>query len=140
MALALSVGLLGQGERCSIDARFSTPTTTLSTYWNALRSDDDATAIDCLLEGPYDVPYPGALWFMPPTEWLELDAFRSLPVTAGRVLVTYEVRFLPVGASLEQRFTTSHELVRGHGEWRIARTIGEAGMPEWKPIPRAVDI
>jgi hypothetical protein len=132
--------LLGQGERCRVDPRFSTPSATLATYWSALRDGDSQTAGECVLDGAEDQPFPGMLWFMPPTREVRLGEFRSLPVTAGRLYVTYEVRFRPVGALEEQRFQTGHELVRLHGGWRIARGLGTASLPQWKSIPRAVDI
>ena len=37
-------------------------------------------------------------------------------------------------------FRTADEMVRMRGEWRIARPLGEASMPDWQPIPRSVDI
>ena len=135
-----ALALLGQGERCVVDPRFSTPSATLATYWSALRDGDSRTAGECVLEGAEAQPFPGMLWFMPPTREVRLDGFRSLPVTAGRLFVTYQVRFRPVGALEEQSFDTGHELVRTHGEWRIARGLGPASMPQWRFIPRTVDI
>jgi hypothetical protein len=132
--------LLGQGERCLVDARFSSPSATLATYWSALRDGDAGTAGECVLEGTEGQPFPGMLWFMPPTREVRLQAFRSLPVTAGRLYVSYEVRFRPLGAIEEQSFQTGHELVRLHGGWRIARGLGTASLPQWRSIPRAVDI
>jgi hypothetical protein len=132
--------LLGQGERCRVDARFATPSATLATYWSALRDGDAATMGECVVRGAQDQPFPGMLWFMPPTRTVRLDEFRSLPVSAGRLFVSYRVRFRPLGALEEQCFPTAHELVRVHGCWRIARGLGQASLPEWKPIPRAVDI
>jgi len=132
--------LLGQGERCQVDARFSSPSATLATYWSALRDGDAATAGECVLEGTEGQPFPGMLWFMPPTREVRLEDFRSLPVTAGRLYVSYEVRFRPLGAIEEQSFQTGHELVRLHGGWRIARGLGTASLPQWRSIPRAVDI
>jgi hypothetical protein len=132
--------LLGLGERCRVDARFTSPSSTLNAYWEALRTGNEAGLADCLLDGLHDQPFPGMLWFLPPTRSLHLDEFRSLPIQGGRVMVTYEVRYLAEGAGREQSFRMSHELVRTRGEWRIARPLGEAGMPEWKPVPRAVDI
>ena len=61
-------------------------------------------------------------------------------VESGRVMASYELRFVPLGGGGEQVFRTAAELVRVRGEWRIARPIGEVSMPEWKPIPRTVDI
>ena len=135
-----ALALLGQGERCVVDPRFSTPSATLATYWSALRDGDSRTAGECVLEGAEAQPFPGMLWFMPPTREVRLDGFRSLPVTAGRLFVTYQVRFRPVGALEEQSFDTGHELVRTHGEWRIARGLGPASLPQWRSIPRTVDI
>jgi hypothetical protein len=134
------MALLGQGELCRVDPRFSTPSATLATYWSALRDGDSQTAGECVLDGAEDQPFPGMLWFMPPTREVRLEEFRSLPVAAGRLYVTYDVRFRPVGALEEQRFQTGHELVRLHGGWRIARGLGTASLPQWKSIPRAVDI
>jgi hypothetical protein len=136
----LLAGLLGQGERFQVDRRFLTPSSTLTTYWDALRRGDADTVWRCLTEVRHDAPFPGMLWFLPETDSFRLDGFQSLPVTAGRVMVSYEVRFRPVGQSVEQSFLTGNELVRMRGEWRIARAIGEAAMPEWRPIPRPVDI
>ena len=132
--------LLGQGERCLVDARFSSPSATLATYWSALRDGDAATAGECVLEGTEGQPFPGMLWFMPPTREVRLEGFRSLPITAGRLYVSYEVRFRPLGAIEEQSFQTGHELVRLHGDWRIARGLGTASLPQWRSIPRTVDI
>ncbi|MBI5711498.1 MAG: hypothetical protein HZC42_14530 [Candidatus Eisenbacteria bacterium] len=140
LVLVGAVSLLGQGERCIVDRRFASPSATLATYWEALRASDEETVAECVLGGPEGQPFAGMLWFMPPTRELHLAAFRSLPVTGGRVMVTYEVRFHPLGVLEEQRFEAGNELVRRRGEWRIARTLGNASMPEWRPIPRAVDI
>jgi hypothetical protein len=139
LALVL-VTLVGQGERFEVDRRFATPSATLITYWDALDRGDAETVWRCLTEVGRDAPFPGMLWFLPETESLRLEAFRSLPVSAGRVMVSYEVRFQPAGQTVEQSFATGNELVRVRGEWRIARAIGEASMPEWRPFPRPVDI
>ena len=132
--------LLGQGERCLVDTRFSTPSATLATYWSALRDGDAVTASECVIEGTEGQPFPGMLWFMPPTREVRLEQFHSLPVTSGRLYVSYEVRFRPLGAIEEQSFQTGHELVRLRGGWRIARGLGTASLPQWRSIPRAVDI
>jgi hypothetical protein len=132
--------LLGQGERCLVDARFRTPSSTLATYWSALRDGDAVTAGECMVEGTEGQPFPGMLWFMPPTREVRLEGFRSLPVAAGRLYVSYQVRFRPLGSIEEQCFQTGHELVRLHGGWRIARGLGTASLPQWHSIPRAVDI
>ena len=131
--------LLGLGERCRVNERLTSPSRTLTTYWEALRNGDDATAAECLCNGPQDLPMPGQLWFLPPTSRFELAEFRSLPVASGRVMVTYEVRYLPTGTSTVLSFHTGNELVRERGEWRIARRLGEASMPDWSPVRRAVD-
>ncbi len=138
--IAGALSLLGQGERYRVDPRFVSPSSTIANYWAALRRDDEQAASECLVAGNPEVPEPGTLWFLPPTTDLTLTAFHSLPITAGRVLVRYEVRYRPVGVRIEQRFVTGSELVRERGEWRIVRALGEASMPEWKPIPRTVDI
>jgi hypothetical protein len=138
VALA-AFALLGPGERCRVDARFASPSATLATYWSALRDGDSQTMAECMLDDSEDQPFPGMLWFMPPTREVRLEEFRSLPVSAGRIMVTYQVRFRPLGALEEQSFQTGHELVRDHGMWRITRGLGPASLPAWRPIPRAVD-
>ena len=141
VALLLAAwSLLGQGEPCQVDPRFASPSATLATYWSALRDGDPDAASECVLDGAGGQPFPGMLWFMPPTREVRLGEFRSLPVSAGRLYVTYEVRFRPLGAQQEQRFETGHELVRLKDGWHIARGLGVASLPEWQPIPRAVDI
>jgi hypothetical protein len=131
--------MLGLGERCRVDQRLTSPSRTLQTYWGALRTGDEGTAAECMVDGPQDLPMPGQLWFLPPTREFELTAFRSLPVASGRVMVTYEVRYLPTGTSQELSFRTGNELVRERGEWRITRRLGEASMPDWQPVHRSVD-
>jgi len=135
-----SLTLLGQGERAIVDPRFISPSATLTTYWSSLRAGDAFSAWECLVEGRHDLPRPGMLWFLPPTDELTLAEFRSLPVTGGRILVSYEVRYRPAGVAEVRSFRTADEMVRMRGEWRIARPIGEASMPEWQPMPRTVDI
>lgn len=137
-AVLVTLMLLGTGEPWRADPRFRTPSATLETYWQALRHDDEFTAEECLLEPSRDLPMPGSLWFLPPTTALRLANLRSLPVESGRVMVTYEVRFVPLGGG-EQVFKTAAELIRDRGEWRIGRPIGEVSLPEWKPIRRTVD-
>lgn len=139
VALASS-SLLGQGERSRVDPRFMSPSTTLSTYWEALRSGNAETVWECSAEDREDLPLPGMLWFLPPTESLRLDGFRSLPITGGRVMVSYDVRYLPAGVDAERSFRTSDELVRERGEWRIARPLSQASTPDWMPARRPVDI
>jgi hypothetical protein len=139
LAALLAFGLLGQGERCEVDSRFSSPSRALQTYWNALRAGDEFTVAECFAAGRHELPFAGQLWFLPATQTFELGEFRSLPVESGRMLVTYDVRFLPEGSSVELSFRTGSELVRTRGEWRIARPIGDASMPEWKSIPRTFD-
>ena len=139
VALA-SLSLLGQGERTRVDPRFVSPSATLRTYWEALRAGDAAGAWDCLVEGRHDLPRPGMLWFLPPTDELTLDGFHSLAVTRGRVLVSYVIRYRTAGTFDVRSFRSADELVRMRGEWRIARPIGEASMPDWQPAPRPVDI
>ena len=140
-AIALfALSLLGQGERYRIDSRLTSPQRTIANFWLALRRDDDVGASQCMVEGQHNLPFPGMLWFLPPTKEFKLSNFKTMPIEGGRVLVTYVVRYIPVGLESEQAFVTSFEMVRTRGEWRIVRPVGEASMPEWKPIPRAVDI
>lgn len=131
--------LLGLGERCRVNPHLVSPSATLHRYWEALRSGDEGGVAECLVQGTRDLPFPGMLWFLPPTRELWLDEFRSLPVQSGRVLATYQVHFVPYGSSEVESFRTGSELVRTRGEWRIARPLGEASMPEWRPIRRTVD-
>lgn len=138
--LLLALSLLGQGERYRIDPRFRTPSATLQTYWEALREGDAFEAWECFVEGRHELPEPGMLWFLPPTEDLWLTDYRSLPVSAGRVMVTYDVHYRRAAGGDEHLFRSGSELVRIRGEWRIAQPIGEANMPEWKPVPSPVDI
>jgi hypothetical protein len=132
--------LLGQGENCRVDPRFISPSATLSTYWTALRDNDIGTVYDCFTEGRHDMPFDGMLWFLPQRADLRLDEFRSLPVTSGRMMVSYQVYYRAPGAPREETFQTGNELVRTRGEWRIARPLGEASMPEWHAVERPVDI
>jgi hypothetical protein len=139
VVLAAACTLLGQGERSAVDRRFRTPSRTLATYWEALREGDADGAWDCFAEGRRDVPMPGSVWFLPETDEVWLTGYRSLPVTAGRVMVSYEVHYRDGRSGDERMFRFGNELVREHGEWHIAKPIGEASMPEWKPKERPVD-
>lgn len=133
------VTLLGQGEQCRVDRRFVSPSATLVTFWEGMRAGDAESVWECFVEGRNDLPLPGMLWFLPPTERLSLAEFRSLPISAGRVLVRYEVRYVPRGLDQERSFTTGDELVRLRGQWRIARPIGNVSVPMGDPPPRTVD-
>lgn len=135
----LAWSLLGTGERCGVDLRLVSPSSTLATYWESLRAGDEDSAAECLIDGFRALPQAGELWFLPPTSRMELFGFRSLPVSNGRVMVTYEVRYIPEGTGEMLSFRTGNELVRERGEWRILRALGEASLPEWKPVRRAVD-
>jgi len=141
VALAVSCGgLLGQGERCHVDPRFGTPSATLTTYWEALWSDDEMVAAACFAEPDDAVPVPGSLWFLPPSRALILSDVRLLPVDTGRLVVSYEVRFRPVGSLDEHGFEMASELLRTSGGWRIVRATVGTDLPEWRPIPHRVDI
>jgi len=140
LVVLAALSLIGQGERFHVDPRLASPSATIATYWQALRSDDAGAAGDCLVDPRDEVPFPGMLWFLPPTREMRLDHFRLVQVASGRVMVSYRVCYRPVGTHLEQSFVTGSELVRQRGEWRIARPLGEASMPDWRPIPRTVDI
>jgi len=75
-----------------------------------------------------------------PSDSLKLADFRALPVTNGRVLVRYQVEYVPHGVPEIRSFPSAEEVVRVHGEWRIARRVGEAAYPDWNPTSRPVDI
>ena len=97
------------------------------------------TSLVLLGQGRHDLPMPGMLWYLPPIRQLTLCEFRSLPVTGGRVMVSYEVRYLPSGLTEEHSFRTADELVRMRGHWRIARPVSDAAAPPWDMTPRPVD-
>ena len=137
--LVACASLLGQGERFEVDTRLESPGSTIVTYWMALRDGNADVAWNCFTDGRSDLPVPGQLWFLPPTRRLEIGGVRMVPVNADRVMVTYEVRYVPLGLSELRSFRTGSELVRSHGEWRIERPLGEASMPDWEPTPRPVD-
>ncbi len=140
MVLVVAGSLLGQGERASVDARFRSPSMTLLTYWESLRSGDAAGAFECFVEGRNDLPLPGQLWFLPPTDDLWLEGWRLSSATGGLVQLTYEVHYIPTGHDEERLFRTGNELIRVKGEWRIVKPLGEVSMPEWKPVLGPVDI
>jgi hypothetical protein len=137
--LVCACALLGQGEHGRLDRRFRSPSTTLTNYWEALRVGDADGARACFAEGRRDVPMPGSVWFLPATDDLWLSGYRALPVSAERVMVSYEVHYRNGRGGEERMFRFGNELVREHGEWHIAKPIGEASMPEWKPQDRPVD-
>lgn len=138
LALA-SFCLLGQGERCQVDKRFSSPSATLSTYWQALLDGDAETAWACVDDGRPGLPMPGMIWFLPPSDTLRLTNIRALPVTSGRVMVRYDVEFVPRGLAEVRAFENSDELVRRRGEWRLERRAGEASFPDWEPTRQPID-
>jgi hypothetical protein len=132
--------LLGAVEPRTADPRFRSPDAVLETFWQALRNDDPFTAEECVVGPRTDLPALGSLWFLPPNTSLRVANLHTLPVESGRLIASYEVRFVPLGGGGEQMFKTSTELVRERGEWRIGHPIGEVSLPEWRPIPRTVDI
>ena len=136
MLLILCFAVLGQGQRCEVDPRFGSPGATLLTFWEALRTGDAETASMCFEEGSYSGPYPGTVWFMPPSRDLRLEAVHSLPVRPGRVLVNYEVHYFAIGAAEELSFQTGSHLVEARGEWRIVPPFGSVSLQEWRPIHR----
>jgi hypothetical protein len=140
LLLTLCLAVLGQGQRCEVDPRFGSPGATLQTFWEALRLGDAETASLCIEEGSYTGPFPGMVWFMPPSHDLRLDAVHSLPVRTGRVMVNYEVHYSVLGAAEEFSFRTENHLVQVRGEWRIVPPFGNVGMQEWGPIHRLAPI
>jgi len=137
--LTVACTLLGQGERCRIERTYRSPATTIQAYWEALRGGDADAAWACFVEGRPDVPMPGAVWFLPSTDDLWLTGYRALPVAPSRTMVSYEVHYRDRWSGEERMFRFGNELVRRRGEWHIAKPIGEASMPEWKPKDRPVD-
>ena len=140
LLLAACMSVLGQGERFDVDTRFRSPGSTLETYWRAIRSNDLETVSECFLEPSASLPFPGMLWFLPPVQHLELRSVKIASGTATDLVVIYEVHFTPQGTADDQVFSTSSELRRTDHEWRIVPPRGEAGMPQWKPYPRPIDI
>jgi hypothetical protein len=136
MLLVLCLSVLGQGERCEVDPRFASPGATLHTFWEALRAGDAETASQCIEDGGYTGPFPGMVWFMPPSHDLRLEAVHSLPVRRGRVMVNYEVHYFALGVSEELSFRTENHLVQLRGEWRIAPPFGNVSTQEWVPLHR----
>ena len=136
LVFVVCASVLGQGERAAVDHRFATAVRTLQTYWAALAADDVDTASECLDEGPYSGPYPGMVWFLPPTRELKLTSFVTLPIQRGRMMVNYEVRYTPLGTNDEQVFETQAQLVQIRGAWRISQPIDAASMPPWRPTER----
>ena len=63
---------------------------------------DEAGVAECLVQGARDLPFPGMLWFLPPTRALWIDDFRSLPVQSGRVLATLVERAKSLGIKLRE--------------------------------------
>ena len=137
---ALCWSLLGQGEICRVDPRFSTPSATLVTYWESLRDEDLGQVAECFADPATALPRPGTVWFLPPSDRLAVDAVRYSPGERDHVIATYEVRFRPRGSAEELKFVTGSELQRVHGEWRIIGLADDTQWPEWRPISRAVDM
>jgi hypothetical protein len=141
VALSMVCGsLLGQGETFKIDERFSTPSATLVTYWESLRSENVDQVAECFADPSTAEPKPGSIWFLPPSDKIEVRAVRYAPGEEGHVVATYEVRFVPRGSTEELSFVTGSELARAHGEWRLVGLADEVDWPEWKPFVRSVDI
>jgi hypothetical protein len=140
LLLVLCFGVLGQGQRCETDPRFGSPISTLKTYWEALSAGDAETAAQCIEDGSYTGPYPGAVWFMPPTRDLRLEAVQLLPVHRGRVMANYEVHYFAQGIAEELSFRTENHLVQVRGEWRIAPPFGDVSQQQWRPLHRLTPI
>jgi hypothetical protein len=141
MALSMVCGsLLGQGEVCRVDERFTTPSATIVTYWQALRDGNLDEVTDCFADPALAEPRPGMVWFLPPTDELEVHAVRYAPGEDGHVLATYEIRFRPRGSTEELSFITGSELARIRGEWRLVGIADDISWPEWNVPPHPVDI
>lgn len=139
-ATLMSFTLLGQGEQARIDPRFVRPDATLVAYWEALRQNDVEGVQECVYEFEDGLPFPGMLWFLPPTREFTLSSIRCVPIDAHRVVAAYEVRFRAIGMVEERRLPVVTELVLDRGEWRVRSALAETGVLELRPIPRSVDI
>jgi hypothetical protein len=138
--LVACVSLLGQGERFRVDLRLRTPERALATYWEALQDNDPEAVADCVLGGTADLPFPGMLWFLPPTRACRIDSLRILPLETDRVVAAYEVRFRPIGSRQVRMMPVTTELVRIDGEWRVLRPLGEEGLLRGRVAPQRFDI
>lgn len=141
--LALSVAcwtLLGHGETQWVDPRFATPATTVTTYWDALGRDDIRTVAECFVDPDAVVPKVGSVWFLPRTRRIDVRALRYGSSDTGDLVVTYEVRFVPMGANEEQRFVIGSELVRVRGEWRIQGWADDPSWPDFRAVTPPIDI
>ncbi|TMQ69131.1 MAG: hypothetical protein E6K80_12700 [Candidatus Eisenbacteria bacterium] len=138
--LAGAVALLGQGERYSMDPLLHTPGTALAAYWEALQLNDADGLKACSLAGGGSLPYPGMLWAFPSTSGLWIQDLRYVPIDEDEVVVSYEVHFTLAGADQERMLSATTDLVRVHGEWRVARPLAESGLMTGRPLPTRVDI
>ena len=136
----MCLSLFGQGERYRVDPRFRSPEATVLTYWEALGSDDGTVVAECFDDPANVEPVPGSLWFLPPSRTLGVYALRIQPLDDHRVIATYEVRCRMSPAQPQERFIIASELVQVRGEWFMAEPIDGFDTPEWRSIPRPVDI
>jgi len=134
-----AIAVLGQGERYRIDTRFSTPTATLLTYWEALCHDDAQGVSECFAEPERAKPLPGMTWVVPPARELGLYAFKVEPIGQDQVLATYEVRFVARDALDQERLVISSQLMFMNGGWRIVEPLDEVAAPDSEPVRRLID-
>lgn len=137
---AALLGLLGQGERCTIDPELRTPGSAVAAYWEALQINDPDRVAACSRITGESLPYPGMLWSFPNTRALWLEHLRYVPVDENEVVVSYEVHFKPMGSDTERSLSEMTDLVRVRGEWRVSRPLSEAGLINGRPLPTRVDI
>ena len=136
----MCLGVLGQGERYLVDSRFTSPSSTLQVFWQALHSGDAETASLCIEDGGYTGPYPGMVWFLPTSSAIRVDSIRTVPVLHDRVMASYMVHCFPLGVHEDLSFRAENQLVRVRGEWRICSPVGEVELPDWTPAIRKVSI
>jgi hypothetical protein len=135
----VAVAVLGQGERFRVDNRFSSPTATLLTYWEALGHDDAEAVSECFAEPSRARPLPGMTWVVPPSRQLGLYSFKVEPINQDEVLATYEVRFVARDALDEERLVISSQLMFVNGGWRIVEPLDEVASPDAAPVRRLID-
>lgn len=134
-----AVAVLGQGERFRVDNRFSSPTATLLTYWEALENDDADAVSECFVEPTRARPLPGMTWVVPPSRQFGLYSFKIEPINQDEVLATYEVRFVARDAIDEERLVISSQLMFMNGGWRIVEPLDEVASPDAAPVRRLID-
>jgi hypothetical protein len=135
IALVLgAASLLGQGERCRIDPLLAQPGSALAAYWEALQLNDVARVWSCSVERDNELPFPGMMWFLPPSRALWLEHISLVRTDKDHTVASYEVHFRPIGAPTERRLRVVTELVHVRGEWLVEHPLSEAGLLNGRPL------